>query len=147
MPPKLPWFSVKEYVLYEHFNDVIWPSYSWHLKSLVSTVCSIIASAIHQRKEQSSALLALCEWNPLVTGHGKLVYIACMFLGGGGGGGVHWWSPLRLAMHQMTSHYLRRQVMWSTMPWGILGRELGPSGVSPNQRSRWKHAFSPLRHV
>ena len=31
--------------------------------------------------------------------------------------------------------------------WNILGRELGPSGVSPNQRSRWKHAFSPLKHV
>ena len=30
---------------------------------------------------------------------------------------------------------------------GISGRELGPSGVSPNQRSRWKHAFSPLKHV
>ena len=29
----------------------------------------------------------------------------------------------------------------------ILGRELGPSGVSPNQRSRWKLAFSPLKHV
>ena len=29
----------------------------------------------------------------------------------------------------------------------ILGRKLGPSGVSPNQRSRWKHAFSPLKHV
>ena len=29
----------------------------------------------------------------------------------------------------------------------ILGRELGPSGDSPNQRSRWKHAFSPLKHV
>ena len=29
----------------------------------------------------------------------------------------------------------------------ILGRELGPSGVSPNQRSRWKHASSPLKHV
>ena len=29
----------------------------------------------------------------------------------------------------------------------ILGRELGPSGASPNQRSRWKHAFSPLKHV
>ena len=26
----------------------------------------------------------------------------------------------------------------------ILGRELGPSRVSPNQRSRWKLAFSPL---
>ena len=26
----------------------------------------------------------------------------------------------------------------------ILGRELGPSGVSPNERSRWKLAFSPL---
>ena len=25
-----------------------------------------------------------------------------------------------------------------------LGRELGPSGVSPNQNSRWKLAFSPL---
>ena len=31
--------------------------------------------------------------------------------------------------------------------WDILGRELGPSGVSPNQRSRWKLAFSPLKHV
>ena len=30
---------------------------------------------------------------------------------------------------------------------GILSRELGPSGVSPNQRSRWKHVFSPLKHV
>ena len=29
----------------------------------------------------------------------------------------------------------------------ILGRELGSSGVSPNQPSRWKHAFSPLKHV
>ena len=29
----------------------------------------------------------------------------------------------------------------------ILDRELGPSGVSRNQRSRWKHAFSPLKHV
>ena len=29
----------------------------------------------------------------------------------------------------------------------ILGRELDPGGVSPNQRSRWKHAFSPLKHV
>ena len=29
----------------------------------------------------------------------------------------------------------------------ILGRELGPSGVSPNQRSRWKHALSLLKHV
>ena len=29
----------------------------------------------------------------------------------------------------------------------ILGRELGPSGVSPNQRSRWKLAFSPLKYV
>ena len=29
----------------------------------------------------------------------------------------------------------------------ILGRELGPSGVSLNQRSRWKHAFSLLKHV
>ena len=29
----------------------------------------------------------------------------------------------------------------------ILGRELGPSGVSPNQNSRWKLAFSPLKHV
>ena len=29
----------------------------------------------------------------------------------------------------------------------ILGRELGPSGVSPNQLSRWKLAFSPLKHV
>ena len=29
----------------------------------------------------------------------------------------------------------------------ILGGKLGPSGVSPNQRSRWKHAFSPLKHV
>ena len=29
-------------------------------------------------------------------------------------------------------------------PSNILGRLLGPSGVSPNQRSRWKHAFSPL---
>ena len=32
-------------------------------------------------------------------------------------------------------------------PSQILGRELGPSGVSPHQRSRWKHAFSPLKHV
>ena len=30
---------------------------------------------------------------------------------------------------------------------GILGRELDPSGVSPNERSRWKQAFSPLKHV
>ena len=30
---------------------------------------------------------------------------------------------------------------------GILGRELGPCGVSLNQRSRWKHASSPLKHV
>ena len=29
----------------------------------------------------------------------------------------------------------------------ILGRELGPGGVFPNQRSRWKLAFSPLKHV
>ena len=29
----------------------------------------------------------------------------------------------------------------------ILGRELDPSGVSPNERSRWKQAFSPLKHV
>ena len=29
----------------------------------------------------------------------------------------------------------------------ILSRELGPSRVSPNQRSRWKHAFWPLEHV
>ena len=29
----------------------------------------------------------------------------------------------------------------------ILGRELGPSGVSPIQSSRWKLAFSPLKHV
>ena len=29
----------------------------------------------------------------------------------------------------------------------ILDRELGPSGVSPNQSSRWKHAFSLLKHV
>ena len=29
----------------------------------------------------------------------------------------------------------------------ILGRELGPSGGSPNQRSQWKVAFSPLKHV
>ena len=29
----------------------------------------------------------------------------------------------------------------------ILGRELGPGGVSPNQNSRWKLAFSPLKHV
>ena len=29
----------------------------------------------------------------------------------------------------------------------ILGREIGPGGVSPYQRSRWKHAFSPLKHV
>ena len=29
----------------------------------------------------------------------------------------------------------------------ILGRELGPGGVSPNQRSRWKLAFSLLKHV
>ena len=29
----------------------------------------------------------------------------------------------------------------------ILGRELGPSGVSPHQRSRWKLAFLPLKHV
>ena len=28
--------------------------------------------------------------------------------------------------------------------WCILGRELGPSGLSTNQRSRWKHDFSPL---
>ena len=29
----------------------------------------------------------------------------------------------------------------------ILGRELGPSGVSPNQSSRWKLAFSLLKHL
>ena len=29
----------------------------------------------------------------------------------------------------------------------ILGRELGPSGVFPNQRFRWKLASSPLKHV
>ena len=29
----------------------------------------------------------------------------------------------------------------------ILGHELGPSGVSPNQRSLWKLAFSTLKHV
>ena len=29
----------------------------------------------------------------------------------------------------------------------ILGRELSPGGVSPNQSSRWKLAFSPLKHV
>ena len=29
----------------------------------------------------------------------------------------------------------------------ILGRELGPSGGSPNQSSRWKFAFSPPKHV
>ena len=29
----------------------------------------------------------------------------------------------------------------------ILGRDIGPSGVSPIQRSRWKFAFSPLKHV
>ena len=29
----------------------------------------------------------------------------------------------------------------------ILDCELGPSGVSPNQRSRWKHAFSPLKYI
>ena len=29
----------------------------------------------------------------------------------------------------------------------ILGRELGPSGVSPNQIPQWKLAFSPLKHV
>ena len=31
--------------------------------------------------------------------------------------------------------------------WAILGHELGPGGISPNQRSRWKHAFSLLKHV
>ena len=29
----------------------------------------------------------------------------------------------------------------------ILGRELGPSGVSPDQRFWWKHVFSLLKHV
>ena len=31
-------------------------------------------------------------------------------------------------------------------PFLILGRELGPSGVSPNQRSRWKLVISLLKH-
>ena len=29
----------------------------------------------------------------------------------------------------------------------ILGRELGPSGVCPNQVSRWNYAFLQLKHV
>ena len=29
----------------------------------------------------------------------------------------------------------------------ILGRELGSSVVSPNQRFQWKHAFSLGKHV
>ena len=29
----------------------------------------------------------------------------------------------------------------------ILGREIGPTGVSPKQRSRWKHAFLLPKHV
>ena len=41
---------------------------------------------------------------------------------------------------------LHRQVKTEAFPF-ILGRELCPSGDSPNQRSRWKHAFSPLKHV
>ena len=31
--------------------------------------------------------------------------------------------------------------------WEQLHMELGPSGVSPNQHSQWKHAFSLLNHV
>ena len=36
---------------------------------------------------------------------------------------------------------------WINAIFFILGRELGPSGVSPYQNSRWKLAFSPLKHV
>ena len=35
----------------------------------------------------------------------------------------------------------------NTTKQSILGREVGPSGVSPNQHSQWKHAFSSLKHV
>ena len=32
-------------------------------------------------------------------------------------------------------------------PMNIPGRKLGMSGVSPNQRSRWKHALSLQKYV
>ena len=69
-----------------------------------------------------------------------------------------WISEIHMSasMHNASACHLRKLAGQQAMgdfprlsqtqllSWEILGRELGPSGVFPNQRSRWKHAFSPL---
>ena len=54
-----------------------------------------------------------------------------------------YWNGLRNDQNAKISNWVSMHILLSR----ILGRELGPGGVSPNQRARWKHAFSPLKHV
>ena len=49
-------------------------------------------------------------------------------------------------LRQWLDTWWHQVITWTNIGF-ILGRELGPSGVSPNQHSRWKLAFSPLKHV
>ena len=64
----------------------------------------------------------------------------------------HFWTlflALNIVLHNFSQFWtvfpsFGREKLGKT---SILGRELGPSGVSPNQNSRWKLAFSPLKHV
>ena len=53
--------------LIAHYRDVIMSAMASQITS-VSIVCSTICSGADQRKHESSALLALCEGNPPVSG-------------------------------------------------------------------------------
>ena len=59
------------------------------------------------------------------------------------------WSSHSLILEIQIITYIIYQSIMGMLTYfhSILGRELGPSGVSTNQRSRWKHAFSPLKHI
>ena len=53
--------------LWCHYSDIIMSAMASQI-TIMSIICSAICSGTHQRKLQSSALLAFVRGNPLVTG-------------------------------------------------------------------------------
>ena len=74
----------------------------------------------------------------IIKENSKAPHYWCFVTGGWLPTANHLISPLLIL-------YVMREILLHNAD--ILGRELGPSEVFPNQRSRWKRASSPLKHV
>ena len=121
-----------------------WPSFCWkHTYLSLRWPLHMVNQIFHQylwRYLQQKVAYSVNTWHENIMA----TRLASMFTD------VH--------LHYTTFELLKsvdiQATVWNISLWGSLGGKASysrprtwPSGDSPNQRSRWKHAFSPLKHV